>query len=62
MEAVKDESKTKQPTAQEFAEKYQKLCEETGYRIVVSPVWTSTNHGSFEMVLQYSVGKLPKPE
>ena len=26
------------------------------------PVWASTNHGSFEMVLQYQVGKLPKKE
>jgi hypothetical protein len=50
----------KKPTAQDFADKYQKLCEELGYRIVVSPTWVSTNHGSFEMVLQYTIGELPK--
>jgi len=50
------------PTAQEFAKEYQKLCEEMGYRVVVTPVWASTNHGSFEMSLQTSVGELPKKE
>lgn len=50
----------KKPTAQDFAKKYQALCEEMGFRVVVTPVWTATNHGSFEMVLQHAVGELPK--
>lgn len=57
MTEVKDQ--VKQPTAEDFAKAYQKLCDEMGYRIVVNPAWASTNHGSFEMVLQYSIGKLP---
>lgn len=52
----------KQPTAQEFAEKYQKLCEEMGYRIVVSPAYVARDDGSFSTVLQYSIGALPKKE
>ena len=58
---MKDQPKEK-PTAKEFAEKYSALCEEMGFRVVVTPVWTATNHGSFEMVLQQAVGQLPAKE
>jgi hypothetical protein len=50
----------KKYTAKEFAASYQKLCEEYGFRIVVSPAFASTNHGTFEVVLQYTIGELPK--
>ncbi len=50
----------KEYKAEEFAKEYQALCDRMGWRIVVSPAWVSTNHGSFEMVQQYSVGKLPR--
>lgn len=60
MEAVKDESK--QPTAQEFADKYQELCEQMGYRIVVNPAYIARDDNSFSTVLQYSIGALPKKE
>jgi hypothetical protein len=59
METAKVEPQKKH-TAQEFTDAYQKLCEEYGFRIVVSPAWVGTNHGSFEMVLQYTIGELPK--
>ena len=52
----------KKPTAEDFAKEYQALCGRMGYRIVVSPTWVSTNHGSFEMVLQYTIGKLPEKQ
>ena len=54
----------KQPkkTPQGFAKAYQQLCEEWGYRIVVSPSYVSRDDGSFSTVLQYSIGKLPKKE
>ena len=58
---MKDEPKKEvKATPQDFANKYQELCESMGYRIVVSPAWVSTNHGSFEMVLQHTVGQLPE--
>lgn len=47
-------------TAQDFAKKYQDLCDEMGYRIVVSPAYVARDDGSFSTVLQYSVGALPK--
>jgi len=52
--------KSEQELAQEFIKKYKELCIATGFQIVVNPVWTSTNHGSFELVLQSNVGRLPK--
>ena len=51
-----------EPKPEDFAKAYQELCDKMGYRIVVSPSWASTNHGSFEMVLQYTVNKLPTKE
>lgn len=54
--------KTEAQLAQDFVRDYQTLCERHGFRIVVSPTWVATNHGSFEMVLQQTVGRLPKQE
>lgn len=45
----------------DFLGKYQKLIEETGYKIVVNPAWKLNEKGTFEMVLQTSVGKVSKP-
>ncbi len=49
------------PTPQEFAKKYQELCDELGYRIIVSPTWISRDDGTFSLVLQYTVGEIKKP-
>lgn len=40
----------------------QKICDFSQYRIVVSPVWVATNHGTFELQQQYSIGELPKQQ
>ena len=53
--------KIEQPkTPQDFADAYKKLCEEYGYRIVVNPAFVGRDDGTFSVVLQQSVGKLPK--
>ena len=57
-ETTKVEQK-KEYTAEDFAKEYQSLCEKTGWRVVVAPTWVTTNHGSFEMVLQSTVGRFP---
>ena len=54
--------KTDADKANDFAREYQILCDKHQHRIVVSPAWSATNHGTFEMVQQYSIGKLPKKE
>ena len=59
---VQDKQEVQGNTPELFAEKYQALVKETGYQLVGQPVWVGTNHGSFEMVIQYSVGRTPKQE
>ena len=59
-EQKKEEQKTF--TAEEFAKSYGELCEKTGWRVVVAPVWIARDDATFSMQLQYQVGKLPKKE
>lgn len=59
---VQPQKEVREATPQDFAVKYQNLCEEMGYRIVVSPNYISRDDGSFSTVLTYNVGKLPKKE
>lgn len=57
---VEGKPKAKEFKAEDFAKAYQKLCDEMGFRIVVTPVWIARDDGSFSLVLQTSVGKLPQ--
>ena len=50
--------KTDQELAKEFIENYKALCEKFQFRLVITPVWIATNHGSFELTLQQSVEKV----
>ncbi len=52
--------KTEAELAQEFIKAYQELVEKHQMRLVITPIFISTNHGSFEVALQESVGRLPK--
>lgn len=47
-------------TEQDFAKEYQELCEKTGFRVTVNPAWMARDDGSWSMVLQTSIGPLPK--
>ena len=53
---------SKEYTGEDFVKEYQALCKKMGFQVVVTPVYVATNHGSFETVLQHSVGKLPKQQ
>lgn len=44
-----EETQKQQHTAQEFAEAYQKLCQEYGFTLVAVPTFLPTNHGTFEI-------------
>jgi len=50
----------KEYRAEDFAREYQALCEKTGFRVVVNPAWIARDDGSWSMVLQTSIGKLPE--
>jgi len=49
-------------TPERFAKEYQKLCDESGFRVVVNPAFLARDDGSWSVVLQTSIGKLPKQE
>ena len=57
-----EEKAPKEKSPQEFADKYQALCQEYGYQVVVVPTWVGRDDGTFSTRLQTSVGKLPKQE
>ena len=50
-----DEQKTK-----DFVRDYEAICDKHQMRVVTTPVFVATNHNSFEVVLQTSVGRLPQ--
>lgn len=53
--------KTAQELANDFIEEYQDLCEKHKLHIVVNPAFKAmSDTGTFNVVLQTSVGKLPK--
>jgi hypothetical protein len=55
--------KTEQELAQEFIKEYQALCEKHGFQIVVNPAFKAmADTGTFNVVLQTSVGRLARKE
>lgn len=59
----KVEVKTEQELAQAFIKDYQELCEKHGFQIVINPAFKAmTDTGTFNVVLQTSIGRLPKEE
>ena len=58
---VSAETPTEQQKMQSFATDYQALCEKHQYRVVTSPAFQARDDGTWSVVLQVSVGKLPKP-
>lgn len=59
MKKVKSEEKQIQPE-QKFMDEYSSLCEKYGLMINVNPAFKSRDDGTWSVVLQVSVGKLPK--
>ncbi len=57
---VEGRTKTEQERMKEFFAKYEKLCEEEGFRMVVNPAFQARYDSTWSVVLQTSVGRLPK--
>jgi len=53
------EEPKKEKTPKKFAKEYKKLCDEYGCRISVNPTWIARDDGSWSLVLQTSIGKVP---
>lgn len=55
------QTKTEQERVQDFVSEYQALCEKHGFQITVNPAFKAmADTGTFNVVLQTSVGRLPK--
>lgn len=52
--------KTDEQRAKDFVKGYEELCEKHQMRVVTTPVWKARDDGTFSLVLQSSVGKLPQ--
>ena len=47
-------------TSQEFATEYQKLCDTWGYRVFATPTWIGRDDGTFSLIVNYSIGEMPR--
>lgn len=56
-----EQEKTEQQRAQEFIEEYNALCEKHGLRISVIPAFVARDDGTWSVVLQTGVDRLPSP-
>ena len=56
----KVQPKTEQDKANDFIREYQELVKKHQFQIVVSPVWKARDDGTFSLVQQTSVGRLPR--
>jgi len=52
--------KTEQQVLREFWNEYQALCEKHQCRVVVTPAFQARDDGTWSVVLQTSVGRLPQ--
>lgn len=54
------EEKTENELIQNFIAAYNKLCTEHGYRLVTNPIFQARDDGTYSVVLQEGVSKLPE--
>lgn len=59
---VEDKPISDEDRAKAFVKDYESLCEKHQMRIVTAPVFKARDDGTFSVVLQTSVGRLPKQE
>ena len=57
---VVEDVKTDEQRAKAFVKDYEGLCEKHQMRIVTTPAFKARDDGTFSVVLQVSVGKLPQ--
>ena len=62
MKGTKVQPKTEQEKADDFIKEFNALCEKHQMQIVTNPAFKARDDGSWSVVLQTSIGKLPKQE
>lgn len=48
--------------AQAFVDEYNELCKKHGVKLVSYPVWKQTNHGTFELEIEFKVAEVNSAE
>lgn len=59
MSENKVQDKTDEQRVQDFIKEYEALCDKHKMRVVTTPAFKARDDGTFSVVLQSSVGKLP---
>ncbi len=59
---VQPKQKTEQELAQEFIKEYNSMCQRHGWQIVTTPAFKARDDGTWSLVLQSSVGRVPNVE
>lgn len=54
--------KSESDKAQDFLTEYNNLCRKHGFQIITNPAFRSRDDGTFSVVLQAGVGRLPNEE
>ena len=54
--------RTEQELVNDFVKEYQTLCEKHQFQLVITPAFKARDDGTWSIVLQSSIGRLPKKE
>lgn len=60
MDKPQEKPKTEQELANQFIKEYSELCEKHKFQLVITPAFRARDDGTWSVVLQSSVGRLPK--
>jgi hypothetical protein len=59
---IEDKPKSDQQKAQEFVKAYEALCDTHQMRVVATPVYKARDDGTYSLIVNMSVGKLPQSQ
>jgi len=57
---MKDKPKTDQQLVDEFVKAYKEMCKKHQMQIITNPAFQRRDDGTFSVIVQSGVGKLPK--
>lgn len=60
MDKPQEKPKTEQELANQFIKEYSELCEKHKFQLVINPAFKARDDGTFSVVLQSSIGRLPR--
>ena len=61
MAETKERELTEQEQANNFLKGYEALCQKYGFNITVIPAFKARDDGTWSLILQSSIGRIPQP-